>query len=504
MAKAYLIGAGPGDPGLITVKGQRLLAEADVVIYDYLASPELLAVCREDAECIYVGKKGGDHTLPQEEINALIVAKVREGKNVARLKGGDPYIFGRGAEEAEELLAAGLEFEVVPGVTSAVAGPAYAGIPLTHRKYASSVSFITGHEDPTKPDSAHNWQALATGTSTLCFFMGVKNLPYITGQLLKHGMRPDMPAALVRWGTTPRHRSWVSTVAEIADVAAREKIQAPSMLVVGEVVRLRDTLNWFERQPLFGKGVVITRAREQASDLKEQLQRQGAFCHEFPTIAVRPCWDTPQTREAIAHLAEFGWVVFTSVNGVRAFWDALAACGRDSRALAGCRVAAIGPATAQELTQRGIVPDFVPERFVAESALEGLLARGAASGAVLIPRARVARDVLPQGLSQAGARVEVLPMYETHLAEADAASTLELLREGMLHYVTFTSSSTVENFFALLAPEVLRPFVDQGLRLACIGPVTAATLERFGFSAHVQPSDYTIPALVQALVEDAA
>jgi len=503
MAKAYLIGAGPGDPGLITVKGQRVLAEADVVIYDYLASPELLAVCREDAERIYVGKKGGDHTLPQDEINALIVAKVREGKNVARLKGGDPYIFGRGAEEAEELLAAGLDFEVVPGVTSAVAGPAYAGIPLTHRRYASSVAFITGHEDPTKPDSAHNWQALATGTSTLCFFMGVKNLPYITEQLMKHGMRPDMPAALVRWGTTPRHRSWVSTVGQIAALAEREKIEAPAMLVVGEVVRLRDTLNWFERQPLFRKGVVITRSREQASDLKDLLARHGAFCHEFPTIAVAPCWDTPTTRKTVARLADFGWVVFTSVNGVRFFWETLAACGQDSRALASCRVAAIGPATAQALGERGIVPDFVPERFVAESALEGLLARGAASGAVLIPRARAARDVLPEGLSQAGAQVEVLPMYETRLAEVDPAPTLKLLQEGMLHYVTFTSSSTVENFFSLVPPQTLRPFVEQGLRLACIGPVTARTLERFGFFAHIQPHEYTIPALVAALVEDA-
>ncbi len=503
MAKAYLVGAGPGDPGLITVKGQRLLAVADVVIYDYLASPELLDVCRADAERIYVGKKGGDHTLPQEEINALIVAKVREGKNVVRLKGGDPYIFGRGAEEAEELLAAGLEFEVVPGVTSAVAGPAYAGIPLTHRKYASSVAFITGHEDPTKPETAHNWQALATGTSTLCFFMGVKNLPEITAKLLGHGMRPDTPAALIRWGTTPRHRSWVATVADIADLAQREGVQAPAMLVVGEVVRLRDTLNWFERQPLFGKGVVITRAREQASDLKEALARHGAFCHEFPTIAITPCWQTPQTEAAVSQLKSYGWVVFTSANGVRYFWEALAASGKDSRALSGCQVAAIGPATAQALRHRGITPDFVPHRFVAEVVLQGLVERGAGQESVLIPRARVARDVLPEGLARAGARVEVLPMYETRLAESDGKATVELLRQGMLHYVTFTSSSTVEHFFALIPPDTLRPFVDQGLRLACIGPVTAATLGRFGFAAHVEPQEYTIPALVQALVEDA-
>ncbi|PKN43870.1 MAG: uroporphyrinogen-III C-methyltransferase, partial [Deltaproteobacteria bacterium HGW-Deltaproteobacteria-20] len=302
MAKAYLIGAGPGDPGLITVKGQRLMQECEVVIYDYLASKSFLSLCRPDAEIIYVGKKGGDHTLPQDQINDLIVAKVREGKNVARLKGGDPYIFGRGAEEAEELLEAGLEFEVVPGVTSAVAGAAYAGIPLTHRKYASSVSLITGHEDPTKPDSAHNWPALATAASTLCFYMGVKNLPYISAKLMENGMRADMPAALVRWGTTSEHQSWVSTIGEIAAMAEREGVKAPSMLVVGEVVQLHDTLNWFEKLPLHGKGVVVTRAREQASGLKDTLERLGAACYEFPTITIVPLEDYAPVREAIDRL----------------------------------------------------------------------------------------------------------------------------------------------------------------------------------------------------------
>lgn len=500
MAKAYLIGAGPGDPGLITVKGKRILREAEVVIYDYLANKRFLDLCRPDAEIIYVGKKGGDHTLPQDQINELIVAKVKDGKNVARLKGGDPYIFGRGAEEAEELLEAGLEFEVVPGVTSAVAGAAYAGIPLTHRKYASSVSLITGHEDPTKPDSAHNWPALATAASTLCFYMGVKNLPYITGKLMEHGMRADMPAALVRWGTTAKHQSWVSTVGEISALAEREGIKAPSMLVVGQVVQLHDTLNWFEKLPLHGRGVVVTRAREQASGLKDTLERLGAACYEFPTITIVPLKDYGPVQFAIEHLPTYDWVVFTSVNGVRHFWNQLDALGKDARALGAVQVAAIGPATAEALCERGIRPDFVPPKYVAESVVEGLLALGIEGKRVLIPRAKVAREVLPEELAKVAARVDVLPVYETVLTQEDGAEIVDLLEKGRLQYLTFSSSSTVDNFFALVPADTLRPYVGQSLKICCIGPVTAKTLEKYGFTPDIMPEDYTIPALVDALV----
>ncbi len=501
MAKAYLIGAGPGDPGLITVKGQRLLQECEVIIYDYLANKGFLSLCRSDAEIIYVGKKGGDHTLPQDEINALIVAKVKGGKNVARLKGGDPYIFGRGAEEAEELLEAGLEFEVVPGVTSAVAGAAYAGIPLTHRKYASSVSLITGHEDPTKPDSAHNWPALATAASTLCFYMGVKNLPYITGKLMENGMRPDMPAALIRWGTTTKHQSWISTVEKISALAEREGIKAPSMLVVGEVVQLHDTLNWFEKLPLHGKGVVVTRAREQASGLKDTLERLGAACYEFPTITIVPLEEYAPVREALDRLPDYDWIIFTSVNGVRHFWYQLELTGRDARALGGLQVAAIGPATADALLERGIRPDFIPPKYVAESVVEGLLERGVAGARVLIPRALVAREVLPEELAKVAARVDVLPVYETKLTQEDGAEIVDLLEKGRLHFLTFSSSSTVENFFALVPADTLRPYVGKGLKICCIGPVTAKTLAQFGFTPDIMPEDYTIPALVDALVQ---
>jgi uroporphyrinogen III methyltransferase/synthase len=501
MAHVYLIGAGPGDPGLLTIKGKEILERADVVIYDYLANKVFLDYCRDDAQIIYVGKKGGDHTLPQDQINALIVDKAREGYVVARLKGGDPYVFGRGAEEGEELLDAGIDFEVVPGVTSAIAGPAYAGIPLTHRKYASSVSFITGHEDPTKKESVHEWESLAKGTSTLVFFMGVKNLPHITQNLIQAGMDPETPAALVRWGTTCRHFSMVSTVGNIAEDALKQGIRPPSLLVVGHVVTLRDRLNWFEKRPLLGKGVVVTRARQQSSGLVSRLNDLGACCFEFPTIRIKPLDDYAEVRARIDTLDEYDWLLFTSVNGVVHFWNELRRAGRDARALGGKKVAAIGPATARELEVRGVVPDFVPEKYVAESVVAGLLERGVQGKSILVPRARKAREVLPDGLREAGCRVDVLPVYETVLADEGRDEILTGLKNGEIHCLTFTSSSTVENFFSLVKPEVLKGFVDQGVVIAAIGPVTANTLGAYGFSVGIQPEDYTVPALAEAVAK---
>jgi len=498
MSKVYLIGAGPGDPGLLTLRAKEILERADVVVYDYLANKAFLNFARPDAEIIYVGKKGGDHTLPQGDINKLLVEKALSGKSVARLKGGDPYVFGRGAEEAEELLDAGADFEVVPGVTSAVAGPAYAGIPITHRSFASSVSFITGHEDPTKNESAHNWKALAEGTSTLVFFMGVKNLPDIAGNLMKHGRPASTPAALVRWGTTCKHRSMVSTLGEIADEAKRQGFKAPSLIVVGDVVSLRDRLNWFEHRPLLGKGVAVTRSREQASGLVAKLTDLGACCLEFPTIKITPLADYAPVDAAIDALSSNDWAVFTSVNGVKYFFDRLAKKGLDARAFAGLKVAAIGPATAEALLAKGIRSDFLPEKYVAESVVEGMLALGVAGKRVLIPRARQAREVLPEKLSEAGALVEVLPVYETILADQDPEDILGMLDMGELHYLTFTSSSTVDNFFAKIPAEKLAPYKD-ALKIACIGPITAKTLEAYGFAPTIMPEEFTIPALVDAL-----
>lgn len=497
--KVYLIGAGPGDPGLFTLKGRDCLAAADVVIYDALANDALLAYARKDAELIYVGKVAGNHALPQDGINRLLVEKAREGKVVARLKGGDPYIFGRGGEEAEALLEAGIPFEEVPGISSTIAAPAYAGIPLTHRNFASSVTIITGHENPDKPGSVHNWQALAQSASTLVFVMGMKNLPDIARNLLAAGMDPATPAALVYRGTTPRQRSLVATLASLPQAAVEQGFSNPSVIVVGKVCSLRDQLGWFEQRPLFGRSVVVTRAREQASGLAQELVQLGADVIQCPTIEISPLPDYAELDAAIGRLSEYAWLIFTSVNGVRWFWKRLEAAGKDSRALGLCRVAAIGPATAEALEARGIRPDFIPERYVAEGVVEGLLARGKVDGVrMLLPRAAKAREVLPDELRKAGARVDVISAYETIPAAARKDEVLERTQAGTLDCVTFGSSSTVENFLSLIPAETLRAHPE--VRLAAIGPVTAKTLEAHGLPCHIMPEEYTIPALVQALV----
>ena len=502
MMKVYLIGAGPGDPGLLTLKGRDALAKADTVVYDYLANEAFLDFARPDAERIYVGKKGGDHTLSQDGINALIVGKAREGKIVARLKGGDPYMFGRGGEEAEELLAAGVPFEVVPGVTSGIAGPAYAGIPLTHRAHSSSVCFITGHEDPTKPDTAHDWEALARSASTLVFYMGMKNLPDISRKLTAAGLSADTPAALVRWGTTGRHRSLVSTLGALPDDAVKHGFSAPSLIVVGSVVSLHDTLNWFERRPLYGKGVVVTRAREQASDSAALLEEMGANVIQFPTIEIKPLDDYSHVRKAIDNLQTYRMIIFTSVNGVRQFREQMRALKRDARVFAGLMVAAIGPATAEALRAMGLEPDFIPQKYVAESVAEGLLAlcgESLAGMRILLPRAREARDVLPRTLADAGALVDVLPVYATVPGAARRDEVLAKLDAGEIQCITFGSSSTVLNFLSLIPAAALRRYPD--LKLACIGPVTAATLEKEGLTCDIMPEEYTIPGLVAALTK---
>ncbi|GFM35990.1 uroporphyrinogen-III C-methyltransferase [Desulfovibrio psychrotolerans] len=496
--KVYLIGAGPGDPGLLTIKARDVLSEADVIVYDYLANSDFLDFAKPGAEIIYVGKKGGDHTLSQEGINALIVEKAKEGKTVARLKGGDPYMFGRGGEEAEELLDAGVPFEEIPGITSAIAGPAYAGIPLTHRDYASSVAFITGHENPDKPDSAHNWEALAKGTSTLVFFMGMKNLPHISEQLIKHGMAPNTPAALVHWGTTTKHRSMASTIEKLPVEGPAQGFTSPSLIVVGGVVNLRERLNWFEQLPLLGKGVVVTRAREQASGMAAQLRKLGANVVQFPTIEITPLADYTAVHDAIRRIAEYEWLIFTSVNGVKHFWLQMAHLGLDTRALGRAKVAAIGPATADILREKGVEPDFIPEKYVAEGVVKGLLERGMNGCKVLLPRALEAREVLPEELRKAGAVVDILPVYETVPAGEKRDTVLKMLEAGELHCVTFGSSSTVDNFFALVEPDIIKKH-RATVKLASIGPITAKTLESYGFTPDIQPEDYTIPALVAEL-----
>ncbi len=495
----YLIGAGPGDPGLITCKGRNALSEADVVVYDHLASDELLVHARPDAERIYVGKIADKHAMKQCDINKLLIQKAREGKVVARLKGGDPYIFGRGGEEAEELANAGIPFEEIPGISSSVAGPAYAGIPLTHRAYASSVTIITGHEDTGKAGSVHNWQALARSASTLVFLMGMKNLPDICSKLMEAGMDGETPAALVYWGTTDRQRSLVSTLAELPEAAAREGFVNPSVIVVGRVVKLKDKLDWFEKRPLFGRTVVVTRAREQVSESAALFARRGARVIQFPTIRIAPMPDYAKLDGAIEKLSRYQWVVFTSVNGVRFFKERLAKLRLDARALGGVRVAAIGSATAEAAKGMGIVPDLVPATYVAESVAESLIALGVAGSRILLPRASKAREELPAALRAAGALVDVIAAYETLPSGENKGQIMEALESGSLDCVAFGSSSTVRNFLAAIPVKELKKY--PGVRFAAIGPVTANTMKSLGLHPDIQPKTFSIPALVDAVCD---
>jgi uroporphyrinogen III methyltransferase/synthase len=498
--KVYLIGAGPGDPGLFTLKGKRCLEEADVVVYDSLANPRLLRYAKPDAEVIYVGKQAGKHTLPQEEIGRLLVARARQGKVIARLKGGDPFIFGRGGEEAEELAAAHIPFEVVPGVTAAVAAPAYAGIPLTHRDFTSTVAFITGHEDPTKDETSIAWDKIATGIGTLVFFMGVGRLPEIVGNLMRHGRSPATPAAVIRWGTRAEQEVVTGTLADLPEKC--QGMEPPALIVVGEVVALREKLSWYETLPLAGKRILITRAREQASSFAAVLEAAGAEVLEFPTIAIAPPESWAPLDGAIGRLREYQWVIFTSANGVRFFWERLQVAERDARDLSGITVCAIGPATAAALQSLGIRPDVVPAEFKAEALVEAIGtvtgAEGIRGSRVLLARAAEAREVIPEEFRRRGARVDVVAAYRTVKTAPDMEALRAILRDGRIHAVTFTSSSTVKYFLDLIGEDA--PALLKGVVVASIGPITAKTAARHGIVSHIMPENYTIHALAVALI----
>jgi uroporphyrinogen III methyltransferase/synthase len=490
--KVYLVGAGPGDPGLLTLKGKRCLERAEVVIYDYLANERLLSHAPPDAERIYVGKRGGEHSLPQEEINRLVIERARLGQSVVRLKGGDPFIFGRGGEEAEALVEAQIPFEVVPGVTSAIAVPAYAGIPLTHRDLASTVAFVTGHS--VKEISAVNWRALA-GIETVVFLMGMSRLAEIVARLLEHGRPPETPVAIIRFGTRPVQETVTGTLGDIEDKA--KEARPPAVIVVGEVVRLRAQLAWFEAKPLVGRRIVVTRARDQQGDFAELLEEWGAEVIECPTIAIHPPDAWTPLDEAIDRIDAYGWVIFTSANGVRFFLMRLRERGGDLRRLHGVRVAAIGPATAAALLDAGLRPDLVPGEYRAEAILEAF-DRDLRGVRVLMPRAAEAREALPAGLRARGARVDVVPAYRTVLVADQAEAARELVRGGGVDAVTFTSSSTVLGFAEMFPGEDLSVLLKD-VAVACIGPVTAETAGRFGLVPHVIPEAFTIPALADAL-----
>ncbi|MBI4634435.1 MAG: uroporphyrinogen-III C-methyltransferase [Deltaproteobacteria bacterium] len=494
--KVYIIGAGPGDPGLITLRGVECLREADVVIYDYLVGGDILLHAGEKARLIYAGKKGKDHTIPQAEINALLIREASAGNVVARLKGGDPFLFGRGGEEAEALVGAGIPFEIVPGVTSAMSVPAYAGIPITHRGFASTVAFVTGHEDPTKDKSDIDWKALAQ-IGTLVFLMGVKNLPAIAANLIENGKDPATPAALIRWGTTPEQETLVATLGDIVRRVEETGFRPPAILVVGPVVEQRERLNWFETKPLFGRGVVITRPPEQAAEFTALLRAQGARVLHFPTIKIVPADDRRDLDRAIGAIGNYQWIIFTSANGVGHFFRRLRDLGKDIRDLKGTRICAIGPATAGAVEDRGIKVDLVPASFISEGVIEAFRGENIKGSRILLPRAETAREVIPAELAKLGATVDVVTVYRTASSGRQKSELEAWIGQGKVDVITFTSSSTVTNFVEIMGRGYSPP---PQVKIACIGPVTAGTAEKAGMKIDIMQEKYTIPGLVEGIV----
>ena len=499
--KVFLVGAGPGDYRLLTLKACDCLKRADTVVYDRLADKRILQYAPQNAEFIYVGKASSQHTMTQDKICQLLVDLGKAGKTVVRLKGGDPFVFGRGGEEALLLQKNNIPFEIVPGVTSAISVPAYAGIPVTHRGVAASFSVITGHEDPTKDSSDINWEKLATATDTLVFLMGVANLPKITAKLIENGRPATTPVAIIRWGTKLQQQVWTSTLDEAAAMAQREGIKPPCIFLVGDVVHLRTDLAWFDNtamKPLFGKKILVTRARSQASKLTAALEELGAECIEAPAIKIVPPADDYEALDkAIGQLDKYNWLIFTSTNGVEHFWHRLVAGGKDARVLYKARICAIGAATAQALASHGITADVVPERYQAEGIIEALDNELIAGTKILIPRAAEARALLPEALTKAGAQVDVVVAYETVMGDAEAVEIRNSLAKGEIDVVTFTSSSTVENLLKILKePELLKE-----AQLAAIGPITAETMQKNGLTADIVAAEYTIEGLVQSIKE---
>jgi uroporphyrinogen III methyltransferase/synthase len=497
VGKVYLVGAGPGDPRLITVRGVECLGAAEVVVYDRLASSRLLEHVPAAAERVFVGKGPRQHTMTQEEINALLVERGRAGKVVVRLKGGDPYVFGRGGEEGQALAEAGVPFEVVPGVTSAIAGPAYAGIPVTHRNVASSFAVVTGHEDPTKPGSAIRWDGLANGPDTLVFLMGVEHLDTIVANLRTYGRSAGEPAAAIRWATTPEQQTVVGTLGDIAERVAEAGLRPPAVLVVGQVVGLQPDLDWRGRLPLAEVRVLVTRARQQASALSSRLVELGATPLEYPTIEIRPADDPRPFDEAIDGLRRYDWIVFTSTNGVDAFWERLASAGKDSRALASLRVCAIGPSTAAALEWRGIVADWLPREFVTDSILDGFRAYDLNGARVLLARADIAPPALAEGLRAQGATVDEVTAYRTVPSTESREQLLAALEARQIDMVTLTSSSTARNLVEGISGRL--DLLD-GLTIASIGPVTSRTARELGLQVEVEAVVHTIDGLVDALL----
>jgi uroporphyrinogen III methyltransferase/synthase len=492
--KVYLVGAGPGDLGLVTLRAKECIERADVIVYDHLANPEMLGWARDDSEIVYAGKRAGEHALSQDEINKLLIEKAREEKQVVRLKGGDPFVFGRGAEEAKAIVDAGIEFEVVPGITSAIAGPAYAGIPVTHRAENSHVTFFTGHEDPAKAESTIDYAALAKLGGTQVMLMGVERLEAITKKMREQGMRADLPVALVRWATTGRQETLVGTLEDIARRVVDLGFEAPAVAVFGEVVALRKSLNWYEKRPLSGKRIVVTRTRKQASALSGKLRGLGAQVLELPTIRIEPPSDLRSFAELVQDAHAYDWIVFTSANGVEAFFEIFFKLYDDAREIGAARIAAIGPATAQRVRDFRLHVDLQPEEFVAEAVTREFQKQGGVENLrILLVRAEKARDVLPKELSTLGAIVDEALAYRTVPETRDATGARRRLLEEGADLITFTSSSTVENYLGLALPW------PKGMQIASIGPITSKTARDNGLTVDIEARRHDIDGLVQAI-----
>lgn len=491
---AYLVGAGPGDRRLMTARALELIATADAILYDRLLPAGAIDDAREDAELIYVGKKPGDVAMPQAEIEQTMARLAADGKSVVRLKGGDPFVFGRGGEEAETLVEAGVTFEIVPGVTAGIAAPAYAGIPVTHRDDASAVAFITGHEDPAKDASAIDWEALAAFPGTLVLYMGVKNLPLIAERLIEAGRPPTEPAAAIQRGTHPDQRTVLATLETLAAEVAAVELRPPSILLFGQVAARREQLAWLERRPLHGKRVVVTRARAQASSLHHRLEALGAEVIELPAIRIDPRIDTPEVAAMCDALHTYALICLTSPNGVRLLFEAMAQRGLDARALFDATIAAIGPGTARALRAHGVIADIVPPRSIAESLIEALAGVDVNGRPVLVARAAEARDILPEALVERGAELDLVPLYET-VRERATEATIAAAEDA--DYVTFTSSSTVTYF-----TETVGDRFPPAARIVSIGPVTSATVHEAGYEVAVEAERHDPDGLVEALVAD--
>jgi uroporphyrinogen III methyltransferase/synthase len=497
--KVYIIGAGPGDPGLITMKAVQCIESSDVIVYDRLVGGKILSYARRDAELVYVGKKPDSHPVPQWRINEMLVEKALEGKTVARVKGGDPFVFGRGGEEAESLAQKGIEFEIVPGITSAVAVPAYAGIPVTHRDHCSSLHIITGHERPDKNESSVDFEALARLEGTLVFLMGIKNLDEICKNLIKHGKDPMTPAAVIEKGTTTAQRNVSANLESLYQRAAEMGIESPAVTIIGDVVSLGDKLKWYKKGKLAGKKVLVTRAREQASELVKKIESIGGEALEFPTIRIETPKDRTHFDGVLTRLENYDWLVFTSVNGVRLFFEGMREKEKDIRILAGVKICAVGEATRRTLECMGLTVDFMPEKYTTECLLEGMLKRIKKGQRILLARADIGNPLLAKGLSDFGAEAEDLVVYKTVPDTRGREGILDMLVSGEIDFITFTSSSTVRNFAAAVGCENLSE--ASKCKVVCIGPVTAKTAEELGIRVSAAADVYTIDGLVKKMEE---